>query len=302
MLDKIFRIATRQSPLALCQAQYVQQHLMAAHPGLRIELIPMITKGDLIFNTPLPRVGGKGLFVKNLELAILKNRADFAVHSMKDVPVELPQNLGLVTICKRENPYDAFVSNHYNSIEKLPQFSIVGTSSLRRQCQISAYRPDLVIRSLRGNIGTRLNKLDSGEYDAIVLAAAGLKRLGLEKRIRQILSAEFLLPAVGQGAIGIECRIHDNELITLLKVLNHNDTAVCVNAERAMNNRLKGGCQLPIGSLAVLENNNLWLRGFIGFSNGNNIVIGERRGTRDEGEQMGISLAEELIKKGSNIF
>ncbi|KNC10841.1 porphobilinogen deaminase [Pantoea sp. RIT-PI-b] len=299
MLNKIFRIATRQSPLALWQAQYVQQRLMAAHPGLQVELLPMVTKGDVILDTPLAKVGGKGLFVKELELAMLEDRADLAVHSMKDVPVDFPQGLGLVTICEREDPRDAFVSNNYHSIDELPQGAVVGTSSLRRQCQISARRPDLVIRSLRGNVGTRLGKLDAGEYDAIILAAAGLKRLGLEDRIRQAMPAEISLPAVGQGAVGIECRVDDAQLITLLQALNHDDTAVCVRAERAMNTRLEGGCQVPIGSFAVLEDDQLWLRGLVGSPDGNQMVVGERRGPRDQAEQMGISLAEELLDGGA---
>jgi len=299
MLDKIFRIATRQSPLALWQAHYVQQRLMAAHPGLQVELVPMVTKGDIILDTPLAKVGGKGLFVKELELAMLENRADLAVHSMKDVPVAFPEGLGLVTICEREDPRDAFVSNHYNSLDELPQGAVVGTSSLRRQSQISERRPDLVIRSLRGNVGTRLSKLDAGEYDAIILATAGLKRLDLEARIRQPLPAEISLPAVGQGAVGIECRLDDHELIGLLQALNHDDTAVCVKAERAMNTRLEGGCQVPIGSFAVLEGDDLWLRGLVGAPDGSVMVRGERRGPRAEAEAMGISLAEELLGNGA---
>lgn len=299
MLNKIFRIATRQSPLALWQAQYVQQRLMAAHPDLRVELMPMVTKGDVILNTPLAKVGGKGLFVKELELAMQENRADLAVHSMKDVPVDFPDGLGLVTICEREDPRDAFVSNHYHAVDELPPGAIVGTSSLRRQCQLNAYRPDLVVHALRGNVGTRLGKLDAGEYDAIILAAAGLKRLGLEDRIRQALPAELSLPAVGQGAVGIECRLDDTELITLLQVLNHSDTAVCVRAERAMNTRLEGGCQVPIGSFAVLESDQLWLRGLVGSPDGRKMVMGERRGPREQAEQMGISLAEELLDGGA---
>ncbi|ORM62417.1 hydroxymethylbilane synthase [Pantoea rodasii] len=299
MLNKIFRIATRQSPLALWQAQYVQQRLMAAHPGLQVELVPMVTKGDIILDTPLAKVGGKGLFVKELELAMLENRADLAVHSMKDVPVDFPEGLGLVTICEREDPRDAFVSNLYNSIDELPQGAIVGTSSLRRQCQLSARRPDLIIRSLRGNVGTRLGKLDAGEYDAIILAAAGLKRLGLNDRIRQAMPAEISLPAVGQGAVGIECRLDDHELMTLLQALNHADTDVCVRAERAMNTRLEGGCQVPIGSFAVLTDDQLWLRGLVGSPDGHHMVVGERRGPREQAEQMGISLAEELLDGGA---
>ncbi len=299
MSEKIIRIATRQSPLALWQAHYVQDRLMAAHPGLRVELVPMVTKGDVLLDTPLSKVGGKGLFVKELELAMLENRADLAVHSMKDVPVAFPEGLGLVTICEREDPRDAFVSDKYQDLDALPAGAIVGTSSLRRQCQISAQRPDLVIRSLRGNVGTRLSKLDAGEYDAIILAAAGLKRLGLESRIRSTLAAEVSLPAVGQGAVGIECRLDDKPLIELLQALSHADTDSCVRAERAMNTRLEGGCQVPIGSYAVLEGDQLWLRGLVGTPDGAQVIHAERRGHRDHAEQLGISLADELLARGA---
>ncbi|WP_312046342.1 hydroxymethylbilane synthase [Erwinia sp.] len=299
MSDKILRIATRQSPLALWQAHYVQQRLMACHPGLSVELVPMVTKGDIILDTPLAKVGGKGLFVKELEQALLDGRADIAVHSMKDVPVEFPQGLGLVTICEREDPLDAFVSHHFASVDALPEGAVVGTSSLRRQCQLSARRPDLVIRSLRGNVGTRLSKLDAGEYDAIILAVAGLKRLGMGDRIRHAMPAEESLPAVGQGAVGIECRLDDAQTITLLAALNDEDTAVRVKAERAMNTRLEGGCQVPIGSFAELEGDELWLRGLVGSPDGRAMIRGERRGPREEAEKMGISLAEELLNNGA---
>lgn len=299
MLDNVLRIATRQSPLALWQAQYVKQRLEALHPGLTVELVPMVTRGDVILDTPLAKVGGKGLFVKELELALLENRADIAVHSMKDVPVEFPEGLGLVTICEREDPRDAFVSNHYSDIDALPAGSIVGTSSLRRQCQLAARRPDLVIRSLRGNVGTRLSKLDSGDYDAIILAVAGLKRLGLESRIRVALSAELSLPAVGQGAVGIECRLADERTRMLLAPLNHHDTTVRVAAERAMNTRLEGGCQVPIGSYAELHDGELWLRALVGAPDGSKMVRGERRGHPDDAVQLGISLAEELLDNGA---
>jgi len=300
MSDKIIRIATRQSPLALWQAHYVQEQLMSAHPGVKVELVPMVTKGDVLLDTPLSKVGGKGLFVKELELAMLENRADLAVHSMKDVPVAFPEGLGLVTICQRADPLDAFVSGKYASLDELPEGAVVGTSSLRRQCQISARRPDLVIRSLRGNVGTRLSKLDAGEYDAIILAAAGLKRLGLESRIRSTLPAEVSLPAVGQGAVGIECRTDDTALITLLQALNHHDTESCVRAERAMNTRLEGGCQVPIGSYALLQGDDqLWLRGLVGTPDGSQMISAERRGHRDQAEQLGIALAEELLEKGA---
>ncbi|MFK3708353.1 hydroxymethylbilane synthase [Raoultella sp. BIGb0138] len=299
MLDKVLRIATRQSPLALWQAHYVKERLESCHPGLVVELVPMVTRGDVLLDTPLAKVGGKGLFVKELELAMLEDRADIAVHSMKDVPVEFPAGLGLVTICEREDPRDAFVSNHYASIDALPHGSIVGTSSLRRQCQLAARRPDLVIRSLRGNVGTRLGKLDSGEYDAIILAAAGLKRLGLEARIRQPLTPEQSLPAVGQGAVGIECRLDDQWTQALLAPLNHAETAIRVRAERAMNTRLEGGCQVPIGSYAELVNGELWLRALVGAPDGSQVVHGERRGLAEDAERLGVSLAEELLDNGA---
>ncbi|MGB7801881.1 hydroxymethylbilane synthase [Buttiauxella sp.] len=299
MLDNVLRIATRQSPLALWQAHYVKQRLMASHPQLMVELVPMVTRGDIILDTPLAKVGGKGLFVKELELALLEGRADIAVHSMKDVPVEFPEGLGLVTICERDDPRDAFVSNNFANLDELPAGSVVGTSSLRRQCQIAERRPDLVIRSLRGNVGTRLSKLDNGDYDAIILAVAGLNRLELQSRIRYALPAEVSLPAVGQGAVGIECRLDDIRTQELLESLNHEETAIRVSAERAMNMRLEGGCQVPIGSYAELNNGELWLRALVGAPDGSILVRGERRGKPEDAEAMGISLAEELLDKGA---
>lgn len=299
MLDNVLRIATRQSPLALWQAQYVKQRLEACHPQLTVELVPMVTRGDIILDTPLAKVGGKGLFVKELELALLEGRADIAVHSMKDVPVEFPEGLDLVTICERDDPRDAFVSNNFASLDDLPAGSVVGTSSLRRQCQIAQRRPDLVIRSLRGNVGTRLGKLDNGDYDAIILAVAGLNRLGLQSRIRCALPAEISLPAVGQGAVGIECRLDDEQTQALLASLNHEETAIRVRAERAMNMRLEGGCQVPIGSYAELKDGELWLRALVGAPDGSVLVRGERRGKPEDAEAMGVSLAEELLDKGA---
>jgi hydroxymethylbilane synthase len=299
MLDKIIRIATRQSPLALWQAHYVQKRLMECHPDLQVELVTMVTRGDIILDTPLAKVGGKGLFVKELELALLDGRADIAVHSMKDVPIAFPDGLGLVTICERADPRDAFVSSRYENLSQLPQGSIVGTSSLRRQCQLREQRPDLLVRDLRGNVGTRLSKLDNGEYDAIILAVAGLKRLGLESRIRCAMSAEESLPAVGQGAVGIECRLDDDRTRALLAPLNHEETAIRVLAERAMNTRLEGGCQVPIGSYAELEGDSLWLRALVGAPDGSQIIRGERRGNAAEAEKMGIELAEELLGRGA---
>ncbi|NOE50828.1 hydroxymethylbilane synthase [Vibrio cholerae] len=299
MTETPIRIATRQSPLALWQANYVKDALMAAHPGLQVELVTMVTRGDVILDTPLAKVGGKGLFVKELEIAMLEGRADLAVHSMKDVPVDFPDGLGLVTICEREDPRDAFVSNTYAKIEDLPSGAIVGTCSLRRQCQLKAARPDLVIKELRGNVGTRLNKLDAGEYDAIILAAAGLKRLELESRIRSFIEPEQSLPAVGQGAVGIECRVDDQRVRALLAPLNHADTADRVRCERAMNLTLQGGCQVPIGSYALLEGDNIWLRALVGEPDGSQIVRGEIRGPRTQAEQLGITLAEQLLSQGA---
>ncbi|QEO44807.1 hydroxymethylbilane synthase [Vibrio tarriae] len=299
MTETPIRIATRQSPLALWQANYVKDALMAAHPGLLVELVTMVTRGDVILDTPLAKVGGKGLFVKELEIAMLEGRADLAVHSMKDVPVDFPDGLGLVTICEREDPRDAFVSNTYAKIEDLPSGAIVGTCSLRRQCQLKAARPDLVIKELRGNVGTRLSKLDAGEYDAIILAAAGLKRLELESRIRSFIEPEQSLPAVGQGAVGIECRVDDQRVRALLAPLNHADTADRVRCERAMNLTLQGGCQVPIGSYALLEGDNIWLRALVGEPDGSQIVRGEIRGPRTQAEQLGITLAEQLLSQGA---
>ncbi|MBW7984502.1 hydroxymethylbilane synthase [Enterobacillus tribolii] len=297
--NNIIRIATRQSPLALWQAHYVRDRLTARWPELQVELVPMVTRGDVLLDTPLAKVGGKGLFVKELELALLENRADIAVHSMKDVPVEFPAGLGLVTICEREDPRDAFVSPNFASLDDLPHGSVVGTSSLRRQCQLRALRPDLVIRDLRGNVGTRLSKLDNGDYDAIILAVAGLKRLGLESRIRSALAPEQSLPAVGQGAVGIECRLDDTRVQALLAPLNHEATAIRVIAERAMNTRLEGGCQVPIGSYAELEGDSLWLRALVGRPDGSEILYGERRGPAEQADALGVSLAEELLEKGA---
>ncbi|MBY7963116.1 hydroxymethylbilane synthase [Vibrio fluvialis] len=293
------RIATRQSPLALWQAHYVKDALQAAHPGLEVELVTMVTRGDVILDTPLAKVGGKGLFVKELEVAMLEGRADLAVHSMKDVPVDFPEGLGLVTICEREDPRDAFVSNTYASLDELPHGAIVGTCSLRRQCQLKEARPDLMIKELRGNVGTRLGKLDAGEFDAIILAAAGLKRLKLEQRIRSFIEPEQSLPAVGQGAVGIECRLDDARLRELLAPLSHAETTDRVLCERAMNLTLEGGCQVPIGSYALLEGDDLWLRALVGEPDGSHIVRGEIRGPRQDAERLGVELANRLLANGA---
>lgn len=300
MTERVIRIATRKSALAMWQAEYVKSALESAHPGLQVELLPMSTKGDKILDTPLAKVGGKGLFIKELEIAMQEGRADIAVHSMKDVPVEFPKGFGLHAICERENPFDAFVSNNFESFDALPQGSVVGTSSLRRQCQLKHLRPDLQVKDLRGNVNTRLAKLDEGQYDAIILAAAGLIRLGMQDRIKHELKAQDSLPAVGQGAVGIECRDDDTELIALLAPLNHPHTASRVLAERAMNAALQGGCQVPIGSFAELDEGTLFLRGLVGSVDGTRIIRAERSGRPDDAEKMGQDVANDLITQGAD--
>jgi len=293
------RIATRKSPLALWQAEYVRDRLIAAHPGLEVELVRMTTQGDKILDSPLAKVGGKGLFVKELEEGLLSGRADLAVHSMKDVPVELPEGLHLPVICEREDPRDAFVSRHYATLDDLPRGARVGTSSLRRQCQLTTRRPDLEILNLRGNVNTRLAKLDAGDFDAIILAAAGLLRLGFGERITAYLDTSVSLPAIGQGAIGIECRSDDPEVNELIAVLDHPPTRTRVNAERAMNHRLEGGCQVPIAGHAVLEEDALFLRGLVGYPDGSEVIRGEIRGNPDQAATLGVSLANDLLKRGA---
>lgn len=295
------RIATRKSQLAMWQAEYVRDRLMALHPGLEVELVAMSTRGDKILDTPLAKVGGKGLFVKELEESMLDGRADIAVHSMKDVPMTFPEGLGLSVILAGAEPTDAFVSNAYSSFEELPEGARVGTSSLRRGLQVKEARPDLEILSLRGNVQTRLGKLDDGEFDAIILATSGLRRLKLDARIAQELPPEVCLPACGQGALGIECRLHDPEMIGLLAPLDDPDTATRVRAERAMNTRLEGGCQVPIGGHAIFENNGetLWLRALVGRPDGTRVLRAEGRGSIYEPEALGIRVAEELLEMGA---
>ncbi len=293
------RIATRQSALALWQAEYVKSRLELLYPDLSIELVKMVSRGDKLLDAPLAKIGGKGLFVKELEQALLEDRADIAVHSMKDVPMDFPQGLGLAVICEREDPRDAFVSNHYNALEDLPEGAVVGTSSLRRQCQILAQRPDLKIQFLRGNVNTRLAKLDAGEYDAIILASAGLIRLNFQDRIRHSLAPELSLPAGGQGAVGIECRMADQEIIDLIKPLHHERTALCVLAERAMNKSLNGGCQVPIASFAELEDGQLYLRGLVGQPDASTILRTSQRFPAKDFEQAGIAAAEHLLAQGA---
>ncbi|MCQ3829172.1 hydroxymethylbilane synthase [Microbulbifer elongatus] len=296
------RIATRESALALWQANFVKQQLERHHPSLTVELLPLTSRGDQLLDIPLNKVGGKGLFVKELEKAMLEERADIAVHSMKDVPMEFPEGLHLPVICEREDPRDAFVSNHHASIEALPRGAVVGTSSLRRQCQLLAIRPDLQVKFLRGNVNTRLAKMDAGEYDAIILAAAGLLRLEMRERIADFIEPEVLLPAGGQGAVGIECR-RDPALEALLAPLHHTDTSHRLVAERAMVKRLNGGCQVPIGCYAIFSDaakTQLHLRGLVGSPDGETMLSAEIHGGIEDAEAMGIALAEQLLQAGAD--
>ena len=293
------RIATRKSALALWQAEFVKASLEQAHPGLSVSLVPMVSRGDKLLDSPLSKIGGKGLFVKELETALLENEADIAVHSMKDVPMDFPAGLGLYCICEREDPRDAFVSNTFASLAELPAGAVVGTSSLRRQAQLLALRPDLKIHFLRGNVNTRLAKLDAGEYDAIILAAAGLIRLGCAARIRASISVEASLPAGGQGAVGIECRSADLEIHALLAPLHHRETALRVTAERALNKHLNGGCQVPIACYALLEGEQLWLRGLVGQPDGSQLLRAEARAASSDAEALGVQVAEALLAQGA---
>jgi hydroxymethylbilane synthase len=296
---KILKIATRQSPLALWQAEHIRARLQALHSDLSVELVTFVTQGDKILDTPLAKIGGKGLFVKELEAALLDGRADLAVHSMKDVPMQLPEGLSLAVICEREDPLDAFVSNTYASFDALPHGAKVGTSSLRRKCQILKNRPDLDIIDLRGNVGTRLSKLDAGLYDAIILASAGLKRLGLADRIRHTLAPELSLPAVGQGALGLECRGADQNVLALIQPLLHAETDACVRAERAFNAYLEGGCQVPIAGYATLQDNKISMEGRVGSVDGHTLLKAQLKGDLADAEHLGVVLAQELLSQGA---
>ena len=296
---KILKIATRQSPLALWQAEHIRARLEALHTDLQVELVTFVTQGDKILDTPLAKIGGKGLFVKELEAALLDGRADLAVHSMKDVPMALPEGLILPVICEREDPLDAFVSNTYQNFDDLPHGATVGTSSLRRKCQLLMQRPDLNITDLRGNVGTRLSKLDAGLYDAIILASAGLKRLDLAERIRHGLPALISLPAVGQGALGLECRQGDQAVLDYILPLSHAETDVCVRAERAFNAYLEGGCQVPIAGYATLNQGQLHIEGRVGSVDGLTLLKVEMDGPAQQAEQLGEALAQALLQQGA---
>lgn len=292
-------IASRESALAMWQAEHIAERLRGLYPDMRVIILGMTTQGDQILDSPLSKIGGKGLFVKELETAMAEGRAHIAVHSIKDVPMNLPEGFRLAAIGEREDPRDAFVSSRYASLDTLPAGACVGTSSLRRECQLRARYPQLIVEPLRGNVQTRLRKLDEGQYDAIILAAAGLKRLGLSARIRAELSPEQSLPAVGQGALGIECLAERDDLVALLAPLNHDDTADCVRAERAMSRTLGGSCQVPLGAYAEIVDDVLSLGGFVAEIDGSRIISGSVSGPRQDAERLGCQLAEQLLAQGA---
>ena len=292
-------IASRESALAMWQAEHIQMRLRQLYPELDVRILGMTTMGDQILNSPLSKIGGKGLFVKELEQAMEEGRADIAVHSMKDVPMTLPEGFSLAAIGEREDPRDAFVSNQFKNLDELPPGSLVGTSSLRRQSQLLARYPHLEISALRGNVGTRLRKLDEGQYSAIILAAAGLKRLGLGNRITALIESGQSLPAVGQGALGIECRSDRQDLMALVQPLNHLETAYCVRAERAMSRALAGSCQVPLGGFAEISQGRLNLRGFVASPDGSRMVEATVQGDPEQDEALGLQLAEQLLAQGA---
>ncbi len=297
-MQKVIKIGTRKSLLALAQSTMVKEEIERNCPGTQVELVKIVTTGDKILDVPLAQVGGKGLFVKEIEEAMLRHEVDIAVHSMKDVPSELPEELHVGIITKRENPHDAFISNTFASFHELPQGARVGTSSLRRRAQLAHIRPDLVIDDLRGNLDTRLRKLDEGQFDAIILAAAGLNRLGLRERARIFFSEDEMLPAVAQGAVGIELRKADQELLAQLIFMNDPETAVTVAAERAFLERLEGGCQVPLGAFAKLVNDTLTLTGLIAAVDGSRIIKKQMEGDSADPAALGLQLAEELLAMG----
>ena len=294
------RIATRKSPLAICQAEEVAGRLRALHPALEIKLVRMTTQGDRVLDSPLAKLGGKGLFVKELEQGLLNCAAEIAVHSMKDVPVIVPPGLHVFVVLEREDARDAFVSGSHTSLETLPGNARVGTSSLRRQCQLRARYPTLDIRDLRGNVNTRLARLDSGEYDALILASAGLKRLGLTERITAPIPPRACLPAIGQGAIGIECREDATHIHDLIEPLNHLETFARVRAERAINVRLGGGCEVPVAGYAEIVGEQMRVTGLVGYPDGSSLIRSESSGAVEAAEELGFQVAEDLLSKGAN--
>ncbi len=295
----MLKIATRKSPLALWQAEFVKSKLEAIYPDLKVELVKMTTQGDQILNSPLSKIGGKSLFIKELEVGIMEGRADIAVHSMKDVPYELPQGFEIGAILERESPFDAFVSNDFSSIQDLPVGARLGSCSLRRIVQVKAMRPDLEILDLRGNVNTRLKKLDDGEYDGIILACSGLTRLGFDNRIKQDLSPDDSLPAVGQGALGIEIKANDHDISSLIKPLIHKKTQIEVSAERALNATLQGGCSLAIGAFATSEDSKLTLSGMVGNVDSGEIIRVQETGETSNPIDLGIRAAKKLLSLGA---
>ena len=298
-------IGTRGSKLALWQAEWVKSEIQHMHPEIEIILMKIKTTGDMILDVPLAKIGGKGLFVKEIEEALLNNKVDIAVHSMKDVPTELPEGLHLAAICKRENPRDTLITKvqsskfRVQSFKDLPNGATVGTSSLRRLCQLRNIRPDLKILQLRGNLDTRIRKLDEGQFDAIIAAFAGVKRLGLAHRITEILEPEICLPATGQGAIGIECRINGKFINNILGALNHRETSISVRAERSFLRRLGGGCQVPIAAYARIEDGKVIMDGLVGSITGGRVIKGHAEGKLEDYERLGTDLAEDLLSKGA---
>jgi hydroxymethylbilane synthase len=299
MNTNLLRIATRKSPLAMCQTHYVKQQLQQHFEDLTVEVLGLLTEGDKLLATPLSAIGGKGLFVKELERAILERRADIAVHSIKDLPADLLDDLILGAICVREDARDAFISTNFQSFKDLPRGARLGTSSLRRRSQLKNMRPDLEIENLRGNIGTRLQKLADGQFDAIVLASAGLHRLGLQNHIQHYFSIEEMLPAVGQGAIGVECLAHDTQTREWLNAINDPITRQCILAERSMNRYLEGGCQLPIGGYAEIKDNLIYLRGFVGSRDGSIALYAQASGDVNAADEIGKLVAATLLEQGA---
>jgi len=301
-LRKEIRIGTRASALALWQAEWVKSELEKKYPGLMVSLTKIKTTGDKILDVPLSKVGGKGLFVKEIEEAMLRQEIDIAVHSMKDVPTFFPDGLHLSCITEREDARDALLSRNKVAFKDLPKGARIGTSSLRRQSQLMNIRPDFVIEQLRGNVDTRLRKLKEGQYDAIILAAAGVRRLGLADNVTEYIDPEISLPAIGQGALGIECRVDDRELNDMISFFNHSDTRVCVTGERALLRRLEGGCQVPIACYGRIKNNNLSLEGLVASVDGKRIIKETIEGAQADAEKLGVTLAENLLKRGADVI
>ncbi len=298
-MTKVLRIATRNSPLAMWQAEFVRDELLRHHPGLSVGIVGMTTRGDQLLNSPLSKIGGKGLFVKELEQALLIKQADIAVHSMKDVGVVFPDGLGIACIMARHSPFDAFVCNDFQRLDDLPAGAVVGTCSLRRVCQLKKHYPHLIFKALRGNVNTRLSKLDKGEYDGIILAVAGLQRLGMPDRIASVIAPEISLPAIAQGSLGIECRLDDSETLTLLSPLADNDNTIRATAERAVNERLNGSCQTPIAAYATLDGDRLFLRALIGEPDGSMMLYAEKRGLAKDAYTIGTAVANDLLAQGA---